>query len=284
MKKGTNTFRSILCGTTAFFLSVALTLTALLISMKFTVLNSDYVVFVFKNSNFSESLQTELKDEFISFGSACNIDEEFFDGVFENIITAEKIDSDTEISVRNFYENDVQTDIDYGIKDSVFEELKKYATVKGYTLDQSIIEELTTISSELEELYDTYVGTFNSSSFKNASHLLARYMPFFNYAVIGLAVFAALAIIIIMASFKKICNSLRFLIYAFSGSTLMLLVAPATALIMQIGSKINIADASLYSFVSNFINYIFVAIIVAACIMAVITTILHIIRIKAENN
>lgn len=283
MKNGTKAFRSILCGTTAFFLSVALTLTALLISMKFTVLNSDYVVFIFKNSNFSESLQAELKDEFISFGSACNIDEEFFDDIFENTITAEKIDSDIEISVRNFYKNDVQTEIEYGIKTDVFEELKKYATVKGYKLDRSVIEELTTISSELEELYGTFVGTFNSSGFKNASHLLARYMPLFNYAIIGLAVFAVLAIIIIMASFKKLCNSLRFLIYAFSGSTLMLLVAPATALIMQIGSKINIADASLYSFVSDFINYIFVSIIIAACIMAVITTILHIVRIKTQN-
>lgn len=283
MKNGTNTFRSVLCGITAFFLSVALTLTAILLSMKATVLNSNYVVFVLKNSSYSESLQTELKDEFISFGSACNIDEEFFDGVFEKTITAQKIDSDTEMSVRNFYSDNVQTDIDYGIKDSLFDDLKRYAADKGFSLDEGVTEELTTISIELEDLYDTYVGTFNSSSFKNASHLLARYMPLFNYAVIGLAVFSLLAGIIIIASFKKIKNSLRFLIYASSGSTLMLLVAPAIALITKTGNKINIADASLYGFVSSFINYIFVAIIIAACVMAAITAILHIVRIKASK-
>lgn len=283
MKSKTSIFRSILCGAIAFFLSLALTLTAILISMKSTVLSANYVSFILKNSNYSESLQSELKDEFVSFGAACNINEEFFDGVFENIITVQKIDLDTEASIRNFYNNDVQTSVDYGIKASIFDELKKYAVEKGYEIDETVAKELDTIATELEELYDTYVGMFNSSYFRTAANLLSRYMPVFNYAIIGLAVFSVIAIVVILSSFKKIKNSLRFVIYGTSGSTLMLLVAPAIALIMKIGSRINIADASLYGFVSGFIDYIFVAILIAAFVMAVITAVLHILRIAAQK-
>lgn len=283
MKSKTKVLRSVMCGLLAFFLSLSLMLISSLLVVKLTVLNPDYIVSVLHKSDYSQHLHDELKNEFISYGAACNIGEEFFDKAFEESVTVEQIDKDTEKTLRDFYENRVETDPDYTeIKDKLFEQLKSYASEKGYTLDSNTLGNLDVISGELAELYDTYVGTFSSSYFKTAADLLSRYAPILNYALIGLGVFALLSVAVIFFSFGKLKNRLRYLIYATSGTTLMLLVGPAAALIFKVGSRVSIANASLYGLVSGFINYFFVSMLIAGAVMAVITVILHIIRIKAS--
>lgn len=284
MKSKTKTLRSILCGLLAFFISLSLTLISVLTVVKLTVLNPDYIVSVMHKSEYSSHLHQELKNEFISYGAACNIGEDFFDKAFEEAVTVEQIDSDTEKSLRDFYENQVETEPDYTlIKDKLFQQLKSYASEKGYALDSNTIGNLDVISGEMSELYDTYVGTFTSSYFKTAADLLSRFAPVFTYALIGLGVFTLLAAVVIFFSFGKLKNRLRYIIYATSGATLMLLAGPAAALIMKVGNRVSIANASLYGLVSGFINNFFAALLIACAVMAVITVILHIIRIKASG-
>ena len=283
MKSKTKIFRSIMCGLLAFFISLSLMLISTLLVVKLTMLNPNYIVSVLHKSNYSEYLHKELKNEFISYGAACNINESFFDKAFGEVITVEQIDKDTEESLRDFYSNNVQTKADYtGIKDKLFEQLKTYADENGYSLDSNTVENLEVISQELAELYDTFVGTFKSSYFKTAADLLSRYSPLLNYALIGLSVFALLAALVIFLSFGKLKNRLRYIIYATSGATLMLLAAPAAALILRVGNRVSIANASLYGLVSGFINNFFVSVLIACAVMAVITVILHIIRIKVS--
>lgn len=284
MKSKTKIFRSIMCGLLAFFISLSLLLISSVLVVKLTVLNPNYVVSVLNKSNYSDHLHAELKNEFISYGAACNINESFFDKAFEEIITVEQINKDTEESIRDFYSNNVKVDADYTeIQDKLFEQLKTYASENGYTLDSNTVGNLGIISQELAELYDSFVGTFKSSYFKTAADLLSRYAPLLNYALIGISVFALLAALVIFLSFGKLKNRLRYIIYATSGATLMILVAPAAALIMGIGNRVSIiADASLYGLVSGFINNFFVSMLIAGGVMAVITVILHIIRIKVS--
>lgn len=285
MKNGTKIFRSALCGLLAFLLSISVMLTSCLVVIKLTALSPKWAASLVVKSDYSEELQKELKNRFVSHGAACNIDESFFDGVFENIITAQRIDELTEKSINDFYANDIETQGDYSdIEAELLEALKQYAEDKGYSLGEGTVSNLQVIAQELCEIYAKYAGLFKASYFKTAASLVSRYTPLLNYALAAVAGFSLIAAVIICLSFKKPSNWLRFLIYATSGASLMLFVAPVTALIMRIGSKINLADTSLYLFVSGFITNIFVSLIIAAAVVAVLTALLHIIRIKLLNS
>ena len=137
------------------------------------------------------------------------------------------------------------------------------------------------MASEMGDLYNAYVGMFSSSYFKTISNMLVRYSAILNYAIIGLAVFSLLAAVIVRLSYKKTKNYTRYYIYAGIGATLMLTIAPTAALIMRIGNRINVANQSLYGFASSFINYIFVGMLVAALVMAVLTACVGFVRNRA---
>ena len=286
MTKTAKRFRSVLCGVTAFLMSLALTLICVLGTVKLTALNPKFAVKIIEKSGYSDSLHAELKNHFISYGSACNVNESFFDGVFETIITPSQITEFTSDSLKNFYKGTVDEEADTSaLEGELLEALKKYAEENNYTLNDSLIENLEKMSVEMGDIYKAYVGFFNASYFRTASGMLARYMSLLNKALIGMAVFALLTVIVIRLSFNKAKNYLRYYIYAFSGAALMLLTGPAAALIMGVGSKVNVANASLYGFVSGFINAVLTAFIAVAVITAVITAILALIRKKAvENN
>ena len=281
MTKGAKRFRSITCGLIAFLLSLAVTLLMLLSTLKLTVLNPSFTVRVLEHSEYSEALHKELKEHFISYGSATNIDESFFDEVFNSIITKDQISATTEIAIRNFYSYDVNTDVDTtNLETRLKQALYDYAAEKQFETDAELESNINTISKELCDLYKAYVGLFNSSYFKTGASMLRRYSPWMDRLIIAVAVCALIAVIIIRLSFQRAKNYLRFFIYAFSSSTLMLIVGPAIALIMRVGSRINIANLSLYSFASSFINYIFICILISAAVPALITALLSVWRYK----
>lgn len=282
MTKGAKRFRSVLCGLLSFLLSVSLVLLCILGTLKLTALNPAYTSYVCVHSGYAQSVWEEMKEEFVSYGAACNIDESFFDGVFENIITPQLITEYTKSSVEGFYKNSPSDKTsDEQIKAQLLEALKSYAEEKGFVINDALVENLEVISDEMNSMYLVYADMFNTSYFNTASNMLTRYMPLLKWAVLGIAVFALLAIIVIRLFFKKAKNYLRYYIYSASGAALMLAIAPAAALILKIASKINIVNASLYYLATGFINGFLIALLAVAAVMAVITVILTLIRASA---
>ena len=82
------------------------------------------------------------------------------------------------------------------MKAQFLEALKSYAEEKGFTVNEALIENLEIISGEMLSLYSVYADMFGSSYFKNAANVLDRYMPLFKWALIGLAIFELLTIIV----------------------------------------------------------------------------------------
>lgn len=279
MTKKAKKFRCVMCGVVSFLLSVSLTLALMLGAVRVTALNPEYAVKIAEKSGFSEKMLTELKEEFISYGNACNVDESFFDSVFNDIITPEQINADFATVLKDFYADEIKEAVDTStIETKLLASLETYANSKGFESSKALTESLTDMCTEMGELYNTYISMFSSSYFETAANILTRAIPYATYAVIGLFAFSLAAMIVIRLSFKKRKNYTRYYIYAFSGATLMLAVAPALALVMKIGSKINIANASLYGFASAFINNIFIAMLLSAAIMAVVTAVTVLIR------
>ena len=279
MTKSKKIIRSVLCTVLSFLLALSLTLIGVLCVMKFTVLNPRFTARIAEKSGYAREIWLELKDEFVSYGNACNIDESFFDGIFETVITEKTIDDYPAESITGLYEGrETEPDLT-GLYDQLLSELKVYAADKGFVLDETLNDNLKNMSSEMCDIYRTFAGMFDTSYFKTAFSVMRRYMPVFNKVLIGLCIFAVLTMIVIRLFFAKAKNYLRYYIYAACGSTLMLAVAPAAAMIMKLGSRINVENASLYNFASGFINSIVVGFLIAATIMAAFALVIIIIRL-----
>lgn len=293
MTKAAKRTRSVICAIVSFLMSIAITLTVLCATLSLTALNPKFAVQIAMRSQYSEHLQSELKEEFISYGNACNIDAYFFDNIFKLHLTPDTIDRDTETVLREFYAGEVQEHINTDkLRGVLLSELLLYAQEKGYAVPQAeeqtegneMYSNLTVIADELCDIYNAYVSVFSMSVFKTASRMLARYRPFGWYAAAAGAVIFAVTAVILRLYYQKKKNYLRYFIYAFSASVLMLLFAPLAALIFNVGGNINISNASLYDFATGMINGVLGCVAASAAIPALFTALLGIVRRTAVKN
>lgn len=282
MKTSAKRFRSFICTLTAFVMALSVVLTMLGAALSASALNPAFAVFVEKRSSFGDDLAAELKEEFVSYGNACNIDETFFDGVFEQVVTPAKINEDMQRVLRDFYNGSVQENVDTAeMQAGILEQLKSYATEKGFSLDETAVQNLTTISEELCDMYNAYVSVFSMSAFQTASKLLDRYRPFGLYAALAGAVIFVVSAVILRLCFHKKKNYLRFFIYAFSGATLMQFVGPLVALIAGVGNRINISSAALYDLASGMMNGVLLVLVLSALLPAAVTVLLAVVYRRA---
>lgn len=289
MTKTAKRARSVICTLLAFILSLSVTLTLACISLSLSALNPAFAVKITARSQYSEHLAAEIKEEFISYGNACNIDEHFFDALFDDILTPAHIDADTETILREFYADEVQDAVNTDtLRADILLRLTDYAVEKGFAVEQSeddeVYQNLSTIADELCGIYNAYVSVFSMSVFKTASHMLGNYRPYAWYAAGAGAVLFVLTAVILRLYYQKKKNFLRFFIYGFSASALMLAVAPAATLLLRVGNKINIASASLYDLATGMINGTLAAVLLSALVPALITVLLVFVRKKAVQN
>ncbi len=251
MKQSTKYLRSFLAGLLAFLMALSVVLTTLCSVAAILAHSPSFTLAVVKKSGYVGHVQEELKEEFISYGKASNIDESFFTEFFEKELTADYVTADTEKMVENFFRGadiSVNTDV---LQGKLLENLKLYAEEKGYRMDSTLLKNLEIIAKELSDFYKNYLSILSESYFKTASNMLVRYRPFLLYGTGAGLFICVLAAVLIRLFFKEKASPFAFYVYAFSGASLMILVAPLAALFMGVADKINIGSAALYSFATG---------------------------------
>lgn len=282
MTKTAKRVRSVLCALVSFIMSLVITGGVLFAAIYVTALNANFAVSIVERSQYAELLAEEIKGELVSLGQASNIENAFFDSLFENTDMVQRISTDTEQVLREFYAGDERDSVSTDDLEAIWlEALKEYATQKGFELDEEMLENLQIVASEFCDIYESYVSVFSMSYFRTASQMLVRYSPFALYAVAACAVMFIATAVILRLFFHKKKNYLRYFIYAFSGASLMLLTAPLAALIGSVGNRISISSAALYTMASGILNSIFAAVLISALVPMLCTVILAILWVRA---
>lgn len=283
MKKSTRTARSVLSGILAFLMSLGIVLTTLCLAMAYMAHSPSFTIRVLKHSEYTKHLTEELKEEFISYGSAANVDESFFEDFLSTELTVEKVEADTNRTIHEFYTGNpepIQTD---AMHDDLYERFKKYATEKGLRLDEGLLEDLDHMATELCEFYEGYVSLLSNSYFSAASSALARVRPLTFYgAGAGLLVVFLTGLFLILF-YKHADDWLAFFIYAFSGASLMLLTAPLIALCTGVANRISIGSAAMYSFATGMLNGVLITVVLSALLPILATVILSIFYVRASK-
>ena len=145
-------------------------------------------------------------------------------------------------------------------------------------MDGELKNNIKDMAAQFGDLYNSYISLFSNSYFKSAGNMLKRYNPYADYAAIIAVTLALIAAMVLRMSYKKRKNVYRYFVYAFSGTTLMLLAAPLAAIIGRVGTRVNIGTKSLYSFASGFMTDTLWAFVFAALASAAVTAIFYMLR------
>lgn len=275
----TRKIRSVTAVILAFLLSVSILGLSLLCVARLTALNPSYAERTLKKCGFGEKKQAELKTELVSYGNACNIGGDFFDGFFASTLTADFIENDAV----NYY-NAVYLDSKASPDSSELEKklkpaLEEYAKTMGYD-DETLDEDLDVIVGEMGQIYASILSL---PSEQTVHSMISRFTRICNVALLGATVFTVLTALVLLVMFKPKVHSVRHLIYAFSGATLMLLVCPMYVRIANLIGKVNIVSKAMYSFVVSFVNGVLDWSLICAAACAVITAVLAVVYLKLSK-
>lgn len=266
--------RSIFAALLSFLMALSLVVGLLMSFVAFATYTPFFASAVLKQSRYAEEAQKELREEFVSYGHASNINEDFFVSFFETDLTVEAVEKDCQILLKNFFAGAEKLIDTTEMEASLFEKLKTYATEQGFHLDPQLEENLKTIAKELGEFYRDYLSVLSENYFKSASNILLQFRSILLYAVVAALLIFAIATLILTAFYRKKSNRLRFCIYAFSGAALMLLVAPILALLFKVADKINIGSMALYSLATGMMKGVLVSVLLLALIPILVTAFL----------
>lgn len=281
MKTSTKRLRSFLAGLLSFLMALSVVVTTLCSLAAVLAHSPSFALAVVKKSGYIEHVQEELKEEFVSYGKASNIDERFFKDFFAKELTVEYVAKDTEKMVDNFFKGAEVTVNTEALEGKLLENLKLYAKEKGYRMDSTLLKNLEDIAKELSKFYKNYLSILSESYFKTASKMLVRYRPFFLYGTAAGLFVCILAAVFIRLFYKENASPFAFYVYAFSGASLMILVAPLTALFMGVADKINIGSAALYSFATGMMKGTLVSAALSSILPILLTVLFAVLYVHA---
>ncbi len=276
----TKKLRSAVAVIISFLMSICIVATVIVGVVRLTALSPSYARRVIMNSGFGEKKSNELKTELVSYGNACNIGDDFFDGFFEKTLTKELIEQDAVKYFLLIY-SELKPSVDTAhLEEPLKAALIEYAEKNGYAEDETLDEDINLIVGEMCEIYS---GVLSVPSVSTVHSLITKAKSLSDIALFAAAGGFVLTGLMLLFMFKPKVYSVRYLIYAFSGAFLMLLAAPLYLRISNVVGKVNVVSKSLYSFIVSFGNGVLDSVIIGACVCAVITAVLSLIYIKLSK-
>ncbi|MGI6744692.1 MAG: hypothetical protein ACOX45_00680 [Acutalibacteraceae bacterium] len=235
----------------SFSLSVLIALTAVLSVTAATIMNRKYAVKALEGSQFGEIELDRIREHFISYGSAGNVEEAFFIKYFEKNISAKTVTDDMAKTVRALYANEDISGEKYFF-DALHLALNEYAEEMYMDVeDTDIAHGIKQFTGDLIELYRRYVSIPYASSIAPQLKSLKSLLPIVTFALAFLSIACAA---VIFFSFRKKAIPLSYIGASLGGAGLMLISFPLIVLITRQAEKFTLTDEAFRSFFIELIN------------------------------
>ncbi len=265
MKKNAGASRSIVMTLLSFMLSLLLAAFCAVGVLRVTALSPAYAAKAVERSDFGEIELARVREHFISYGLASNVEESFFVSFFAKNITAQVIEGDMGKSVRALYSGEDISAEKY-FYDALYTALMEYAKSNDMDIeDKEIVAGIKEFTSDLLEVYRGYV------TFPYADNISPLIKPIIKYTLPVFGVFlvlAAVCAVVILMSYKRRTAPFSYIGSAFGGAGLMLTVLPFIILAGGFIKKFSLTDEAMRSFFVKFLTGGVVCAIIAglACI------------------
>lgn len=280
MSKKTNSTRKIIITLLSFSLSVILALTGLLSVVFLSILSPRFVGKSLQKSSFGAIELPRIKEHFISYGAAGNVDEAFFTDYFEKNITAETITNDMAKSIYAIY-NGSKEENNTEFSDALYNALYKYAEEMYMDVgDKEIREGIRQFANDLTALYNRYISFPYSESISPVIKKAVKLTPL---AIAATALLSIAIIVVIFLSYKEKLNAFLYFASAAGGTGLMLTVFPLFILITKQAEKFTLADEAFRSFFIKVMNGFTVNTIICGIVFLLISAIFYFLSLNKKS-
>ncbi len=264
----------------AFITCVLTFLICCMVILSTSALSNKFVTSTIQKTNYSAVLSGEINEQFVNLAKISGASE----AVYSGLVTKKMVEAST---IKYF--KACMADNKYISNTNAFEK-KLRTNLNNYIKKQdnsSITEE--ELAKNVNDLISVSVKTYNTNIEIKYVPLIGSYInrinSFIAYFVFGMA-FLDLIFLGIMLLFFRRKNLLRFLIYSFSGTAVMLFAVPIFVNLSGVIPRIAINSESLYILATNLLNRLFnkfylfglITLVFVACF-----AILYIMRVRSAS-
>ena len=247
----------------AFFLSLFVTGLAVLLVLQNTVLSERFLQRQVDRSGYTANVIERIENTFISYGMSSGFDEAFFSSVLDEDTVREDI-RDVMSSIYTGKPRDASTD---EFRTMLYEKLIDNVTERGFT----VTEEL---EQALDQLVDYCAVTYrNELRFPMASAVASLLNKMKNPVLLGIGFTGALSLFVFFVLFSihpRKSSVVRNVIYALSGSFLMLFVPAGLLLLSGRIERLAITSKPLYYLVVTELRQTLYGFLLACGILVVV--------------
>lgn len=247
----------------AFFLSLFVAIFSAFLVLQTTVLSESFMQKQVDRSDYAANVIERIENTFISYGMSSGFDEAFFSSVLDE----QSVREDIRGVISALYlgkPRDVSTD---EFSAMLYDKLLDNVTERGFT----VTEEL---EQSLEKLVEYCTVTYrNELRFPMASLVATLLQKAKTPVLLGIGLTAALSLFVLFVLFSihpRKSSVIRHVIYALSGSFLMLFVPSGLILLSGRIERLAITSKPLYYLVTTELRQTIYAMLLACGILAII--------------
>jgi len=209
-----------------------------------TFLNAQFIINIFENNNYYAQMYDEFSQEVEYLADPAGIDS----GVMSSVVSKEQMQQDIVGTVYSAY--NYKGSAGYSInKDNIqskfFEKISEYAVTHGYTVEGDIKTNLEYVSTYAANTYETYARFPYIDYLGDFSVRLKKAFGIVLMISIAL-VFALITSLYLTTNWKH--RATRAIVYALTGSGLMLIIEPLVFLLSNKIKYLAITTRSIYDF------------------------------------
>lgn len=253
--------KSIVYNVLAFLLSLILFTLSFCITLEATILNPNFIINNMNSSSYFSDKRDEITQSLVDLGYASGLDEEFFEGVVDELMVYE----DTCDYLENFYSGEKQLVDTTQFKQVLNEELDKY-------IEENNIENVDSTSRKylVNNATAIYRSSIEIPLFGALSAYIIGLKNVTPFIIAGLIVLGIIICVVIIFTNKWKHRAARYICYSFSGAFLTVGIVPVVVLLSGKISQINLTSRALYNLFVQCSNSIFVALLFCALFFLII--------------
>lgn len=252
----------------SFLFSIFISVFVLLLICLTTLLNSGYLASHIQGSEYSQYRAEELKEIFISYGMASNFDEE----TMSSLIDPEQVEEDILARARAIYSSAEASYDMQPLEDEFYDKLTQNVSDRDISMTEENKQAVRELAKLCAEAYESEISLPAASQ---VSNILGK---------IKLPVWIALGVDAVLMVFtgwylfhlyRRRYRSIAYLIYALSGSALLIGLPGLVVLLSGRIARLGIINQALYSLITDYIYGVLSGLLWSAGVLLAISIILY---------
>lgn len=229
---------------------IAFTICCLII-LSATAFNSDFMSKSIQKSAYSGYLLNEINDQLYNLADISGVPKSVFNG----LVTEDTIKNST----TKYFSKSMKSEKYISDSGSISNKLK--INLENYikTVDNNSISE-TKLQKNVDDFVNACVEIYDSSIEINYvpefGKVAYRINSFIVFVILGLAIIYLILMGIMIILYKRHKTMLRFIVYSFSGLTLMLFAVPVITKISGVIPRLAVNSGALYTLSTDLLNWV----------------------------